>query len=675
MSQQHHGTSASKTTPSAIARSTGTSARQPVRLCSLLAAMTISTGIAYGIHDVPPLQQTNLNNCGPTAAASCLKWFQQNQYPDIKTRSDSNDINDIRSQIAKDAGTNSTGTDDKKLAKAMNDLIDVGPNKKPGKYKKQLHARVPDHKDNAYKDFTFLDNEFSHNENILLRIEYTAANGKKEYHYITTRNLTGTGTTRTLEYMDPATGTTKTTTLTKETDKISLQYDGKNGRIAGIITMSPHSCTDSTATKVSGGTKITYQPYFPTHRKANDLHIWISTMECAENNFQVSGLPSGWTYKVHKVGTKCYLSIYKGSSTTDLSSGQKIEVTYTGSRKVGQWKRMVNQTTGGTDSPTDGALPRETGHSVCNEPVETPQDGPKKVMCAVAAVGPGVVTAQLDWNPSSDPTVEAYDIFNADTDEFVATTPDPYFILTDLPSDHLHSYVVTARNFDGMYSDDSDEVTLHLDNSVAPEILTGGPQVLDYRTPLASCYECPDTHGWTIEIPGANTDGKLYVTTISGSTIEPPPTGGSQHEDIYHLATDASLVAGVINCTVPYNELEVVGDEAALRVFALIGAAWVDVTTGVNVADHEIMFQLPELTTFAIFNAMPKIRGDFNRNGTVDMIDFDLFAGCVSGPSVSTNLDCEDMDLDDDYDIDVSDFGLFQLCYTEGGPANPSCLE
>lgn len=38
------------------------------------------------VHDVPPYKQPGPKDCAPAAAASCLKWFQKNGYPNLKTR-------------------------------------------------------------------------------------------------------------------------------------------------------------------------------------------------------------------------------------------------------------------------------------------------------------------------------------------------------------------------------------------------------------------------------------------------------------------------------------------------------------------------------------------------------------------------------------------------------------
>ena len=54
--------------------------------------------------------------------------------------------------------------------------------------------------------------------------------------------------------------------------------------------------------------------------------------------------------------------------------------------------------------------------------------------------------------------------------------------------------------------------------------------------------------------------------------------------------------------------------------------------------------------------------GDCDWSGSVDLIDFAAFAGCVTGPDAKEPLPnecrCHDLDLDDD--VDLHDFAAFQ---------------
>ncbi len=65
-----------------------------------------------------------------------------------------------------------------------------------------------------------------------------------------------------------------------------------------------------------------------------------------------------------------------------------------------------------------------------------------------------------------------------------------------------------------------------------------------------------------------------------------------------------------------------------------------------------------------ISNAVP---GDTDGDGDVDLIDFALFASCMSGPEVAVEPACDAGDLDLDGDIDLRDLRSFEQ-YFSGSP-------
>jgi hypothetical protein len=56
--------------------------------------------------------------------------------------------------------------------------------------------------------------------------------------------------------------------------------------------------------------------------------------------------------------------------------------------------------------------------------------------------------------------------------------------------------------------------------------------------------------------------------------------------------------------------------------------------------------------------------GDFDGDGDVDLVDFGEFQLCFTGPGVSLDPGCECGDFDGDNDLDLADFGSFQLTFT-----------
>jgi len=61
------------------------------------------------------------------------------------------------------------------------------------------------------------------------------------------------------------------------------------------------------------------------------------------------------------------------------------------------------------------------------------------------------------------------------------------------------------------------------------------------------------------------------------------------------------------------------------------------------------------------------IFGDFDVDGDVDLSDFDVLIGCLSGPGVRAPLGCARASLDGDVDVDLADFAFFQAHFGEPG--------
>ncbi|MFQ5414994.1 MAG: hypothetical protein ACE5E6_11100 [Phycisphaerae bacterium] len=55
--------------------------------------------------------------------------------------------------------------------------------------------------------------------------------------------------------------------------------------------------------------------------------------------------------------------------------------------------------------------------------------------------------------------------------------------------------------------------------------------------------------------------------------------------------------------------------------------------------------------------------GDADCDGDVDLVDYAVLAGCVSGPGATLSLGCGAVDYDLDGDVDVEDFGGFQVVF------------
>jgi len=66
---------------------------------------------------------------------------------------------------------------------------------------------------------------------------------------------------------------------------------------------------------------------------------------------------------------------------------------------------------------------------------------------------------------------------------------------------------------------------------------------------------------------------------------------------------------------------------------------------------------------------------DFNNDLHVDAIDLNYFRSCLAGQGVPPDAGCESADLDEDGDVDQTDFGLFQRCITGSAFLDFSCWD
>ncbi|MCH8147148.1 MAG: IPTL-CTERM sorting domain-containing protein [Planctomycetes bacterium] len=559
------------------------------------------------VHEVPLLTQAEQADCGPTAAASCVKWFQGNGYPGIKTRGGSSELGEYKKQLKKDAKTNRRGTGIHRLKDAMNKLVDEGPNQQAGAHKRQVRAKLP--ATSGYnRNFDYLDSEFVKGEDLVLIIKF--GNNFADGHYVTVRSIRRSGGTgRVIEFMDPATGQFVEATVTIGVDNqgrptLVLTYRGGPARIGGIIAMSPDNFTDSTMESTpEGHTKITYTAYFPATKKMKDLHILVK--DCDPNNWSVNEalLPSGWKWKLEIRAGECWLSIYSDGSKTDMISGSDIVVTYKGSKKVRKYRKKIHQTTSGTDSPIGSIASIDAGYTVVEANAEPP-DRPRRPRAAILDSPSGRVVVALAWEPSVDPTVVQYETYDRDSGQLLALSSEP-FVTLELEADVLYTVVVAARNSEDLLSEDSEPVSVLCDEAFAPGLEVGEAQDIVYMTPMTSWHE---DFAWMLTVPGAELPGTLVVTAIDGETepiIQDAP--GRMHRPFYHLASNAELLAGTIAIAIPYDDLEVVGSEAELRLYQLQRNNWTDVTTGVDPELDVIFGTLQGFGAIAIVNGTETI--------------------------------------------------------------------
>jgi hypothetical protein len=180
---------------------------------------------------------------------------------------------------------------------------------------------------------------------------------------------------------------------------------------------------------------------------------------------------------------------------------------------------------------------------------------------------------------------------------------------------------------------------------------SGADGALMHET-FMSGFVWSENAGWINLGDGDPTDGVHYAnldSTDYGVNVD-PDTG-----DLFGLAWGENI--GWINFDTASSlaafDQHARFDESAGRLF---GYAWSENTGWINLDDsiHHVAF------------VAPAGDGDCDNDGDIDLIDFGAFQLCFSG-TLPAEPGCECSDFDADGDIDLVDFGQFQLAFTGPG--------
>ncbi|MCK4340610.1 MAG: hypothetical protein KAY37_02655 [Phycisphaerae bacterium] len=93
----------------------------------------------------------------------------------------------------------------------------------------------------------------------------------------------------------------------------------------------------------------------------------------------------------------------------------------------------------------------------------------------------------------------------------------------------------------------------------------------------------------------------------------------------------------------------------------LPGQTWLQASLTEHVKDANVEDQ--SAVPFTQFICTP-LASDFDGDGDVDLDDFNIFVGCLNGPDVPVEPDCETADLDCDDDVDLASFAAFQTHFS-----------
>ena len=192
--------------------------------------------------------------CGPSAMASCLKWLAQ-QYPGSTTSSTS--VEELAQNLAREAGTTTTGTRDDNLASAAERQLENDPGIQDD-FDVKRHFNKPSGKNgpshNVYNDIA---GGLRDSADVVMLIYQVDANGDTIGHYVTASSHHNEITyysgdfgcaaiqTSFVDFMDPATGEKVVKTITWYDNPPKIQdYDLKPGApgeawVHEVITIKP----------------------------------------------------------------------------------------------------------------------------------------------------------------------------------------------------------------------------------------------------------------------------------------------------------------------------------------------------------------------------------------------------------------------------------------------------
>jgi LPXTG-motif cell wall-anchored protein len=193
----------------------------------------------------------------------------------------------------------------------------------------------------------------------------------------------------------------------------------------------------------------------------------------------------------------------------------------------------------------------------------------------------------LSWNASTDDVgVTGYKIYNADTNTEIATTASTSYSHGALNPDTTYRYYIKA--YDG------------------GENLSGSSSTVSattYKTPVSTSTgtDIPASLGNNVSLNFDQVTGS-GTTSVTVSTTEPAPSpSGFNLIGLYYDVSTTATFSGKIKVTLPYDESQVTGSEADLRLFHWEGGAWKDVTVlPVDAVNNLITGEVTSLSPFGV---------------------------------------------------------------------------
>ncbi|MBI4743744.1 MAG: fibronectin type III domain-containing protein [Actinobacteria bacterium] len=193
----------------------------------------------------------------------------------------------------------------------------------------------------------------------------------------------------------------------------------------------------------------------------------------------------------------------------------------------------------------------------------------------------------LSWNASTDNIgVTGYKIYNADNNAEIATTASTSYSHSGLNSDATYRYYVKAYDGAGNLSGSSSTVS-----------------ATTYKAPVSTSTgtDVPASLGNNVNLNFDQVTGS-GTTSVTVSTTAPAPSpSGFNLLGLYYDVSTTATFSGKIRVTFPYDESQVTGAEADLRLFHWEGGIWKDVTVlPVDTANNLITGEVTSLSPFSV---------------------------------------------------------------------------
>ncbi len=156
-----------------------------------------------------------------------------------------------------------------------------------------------------------------------------------------------------------------------------------------------------------------------------------------------------------------------------------------------------------------------------------------------------------------------------------------------------------------------------------------------------------DCSGFICGSSGSESDWDIFACQRNGPGV--PPNPGCCPDDL-SAAIRATSIAGT-------------------GVNTLLAADWTKQGVWKLDLSGSLAVELSTLAPIGTMAGLPRVSGDADADGDVDLIDWSLLQSCFTGPGLPSSATdaCSALDFDEDNDVDTYDFTIFHSIITGSG--------